>query len=604
MIRLGTLLIASCALFVSLGSSLEAAERSVAIGEEIAELTFKDLRYLPRSLDDFESKKAFVLVFTNTSCPLVQRYLPRLQELSERYADQGVQFLAVNVGPDDSIMAVASHAIEYGITFPFVKDVDGSCIAALGVKRTPEVVVLDGEKRLVYRGRIDDQYRLGGVRPDVRRHDLDEAIVELLAGKPISVPETPVDGCKITLATPPKPMEEITFTKHISRLMQDNCQDCHRENTAAPFSLIRYEDVASNAEMVAEVVSEGRMPPWFASPKYGHFINNPSLSREQRDQIVAWVRAGAPEGDPSDAPAAREFSATKWQIGEPDLVLTMSKEIDVPADGYLPYEYVVLPHFFLKDTWIEAFEILPHNPAVVHHCNAAYASGKDGASAETFITGFVPGGQALDTKTFDDGVALKIPRFSVIGLQIHLVTTGKPEKCKISIGIRFPRQTVKQKLYHVILDDPAFEIVPEDPAYLVSDEVLLEHDVTMLGLFSHMHLRGKDMTFLAHLPGGTTKTLLEIPNYNFDWQLGYEIKPGEVKLPKGTRLEAVAHYDNSAFNPYNPNPSRAVTWGEQTHDEMMNGFAFFTHDGEDLNIEVNPKNGQEIKKDRKQAKAD
>lgn len=594
MVRFGSFIVVLCIIAVSLCPSIEAAERSVAIGDQIEDLSFKDLRYLPRSLDDFENKKAYVLVFTNTTCPLVQRYLPRLQEMSQRYADQGVQFLAVNVGPDDSIIDVASHSIDFGVLFPFVKDVDGSCVAALGVERTPEAVVLDSEKRLVYRGRIDDQYRLGGVRPDVRRHDLDEAISELLSGETISVPETKVDGCKITPPKAPEVNEEVTFSKQISRLMQDHCQECHRENTAAPFTLTTYDDVASNAEMIAEVVSEGRMPPWFASPKYGHFINDRSLSREERDQIVAWVRAGTPEGDPADMPEPLEFPKTQWRIGEPDLVLTMSKEIDVQADGYVPYEYVVLPHFFLKDTWIEAFEILPHNPAVVHHCNAAYASGKDGAGADTFITGYVPGGQPLIASNFNNGVAFKIPRLSVIGLQIHVVTTGKPEKCKISVGIRFPRYTVEKQLHHVILDDRKFKIAPGHPAYMVSDDDVLDHDVTMLGMFSHMHLRGKDMTFLAHLPDGATQTLLQIPNFNFDWQLGYEIEPGALRLPKGTRLEAIAHYDNSAFNPYNPNPDRVVPYGDQTYDEMINGFAFFTHDDEELSIEVNPKNGYEV----------
>lgn len=593
MIRFGSLLIALCALFVSLCHASVAAERSVAIGDQIEDLDFKDLRYLPRSLDDFEGKQAYVLVFTNTSCPLVQRYLPRLQELSDKYADDGVQFIAVNVGPDDSIMDVASHAIEYQALFPFVKDVDGSCVAALGVERTPEVVVLDGDKHLVYRGRIDDQYRLGGVRPNVRRHDLDEAISELLAGEKISVPETKVDGCKITLPKSPEANEEITFSKHISRLMQEHCQECHRENTAAPFSLITYDDVSSNAEMIAEVVSEGRMPPWFASPKFGHFINDRTLTSEERNQIVAWVRAGTPEGDPSDMPEPIEFPGTEWSIGEPDLVLT-TKEFDVQAHGYVPYEYVVLPHFFMKDTWIEAFEILPHNAAVVHHCNAAYASGKDGAGSDTFITGYVPGGQAMDLSAFGEGVALKIPKFSVIGLQIHVVTTGKPEKGSISVGIRFAKNNVKKQLHHVILDDHKFKIAPGHPAYMVSDDATIDHDATLLGMFSHMHLRGKDMTFLAHLPSGTTETLLQIPNYNFDWQLGYEIEPGAVKLPAGTRLEAIAHYDNSAFNPYNPNPDRVVPYGDQTYDEMINGFAFFTHDDEELDIKVNPENGQEI----------
>ena len=195
--------------WLSLGAEVavrvHADEKASRFGAKIANLTFKDTRYLPRSLADFGPKRAFVVVFTTTGCPLVERYLPVLQKLETAYRGQDVQFLAVNVGADDSILAVATQAVEHEIEFPFVKDAEGRWPPALGVTRTPEVVVLDGERRLRYRGRIDDQYRLGGNRAAPTRRDLQEALEQVLAGKEVTVPDTPVDGCLITRPEPRPP---------------------------------------------------------------------------------------------------------------------------------------------------------------------------------------------------------------------------------------------------------------------------------------------------------------------------------------------------------------------------------------------------------------
>src|SRR5215204_3124375 len=181
-----------------LPAQLEARERRPNIGATAKAFTFKDIRYLPRTLDDLGPHKACVLVFTTTSCPLVQRYLPGLKELSAAYRDRDVQFVAVNVGADDSIKDIALQALEHQVDFPFVKDFDGQCARALGVQRTPEVVLLDADRHIRYRGRIDNQYRLGGVKPSADRHDLKEAIDDMLASRKIKKPETPVDGCAIT----------------------------------------------------------------------------------------------------------------------------------------------------------------------------------------------------------------------------------------------------------------------------------------------------------------------------------------------------------------------------------------------------------------------
>jgi thiol-disulfide isomerase/thioredoxin len=574
---------AACALLASAGS---AAER-VAVGDTIPNLTFKDIHYLPRSLDQFGKKNAFVLVFTNTTCPLVQRYLPVLQAMEKEYRDKGVQFVAVNCGPEDSIVAMAVQAVEFGIAFPFVKDFDGKCGEALGVTRTPEVVVLDGERRLRYRGRIDDQYRLGGTRPAATRNDLREALNEVLAGKEVSVKETPVDGCLITKAEPPRVAKNVTFAEHAAPLMKKHCQECHRGGTSAPFSLTTYKQVAGKAATIAEVISEGRMPPWFGSTEHAKIINRRALSSEERDTILAWIKAGTPLGDEKKLPEPLPPLKSKWLIGKPDLIVP-GPEHELPATGDIAYKYIILPHVFLEDTWVQGVQILPDNPRIVHHCNMAWVTLAEGFKASNFITGFVPGNGPM---TMEEGVGFKIPTGATLGLQIHFVTTGKPEKCRISVGLKYASGVVQKQLKHFLLVDTRFAIPPGEPAHAVSASRTLTHDAVGVGFFSHMHVRGKDMTFKAHYPDGKSETLLIIPNYSFDWQVPYRLEPNKVQFPKGTRFECIAHYDNSAFNPFNPNPKATVKDGPQTYNEMMNGFVFFTDANEKLNLDIEPKTG-------------
>ncbi|HXG08889.1 MAG TPA: redoxin family protein [Gemmataceae bacterium] len=570
----------------------DAGDRPVKVGDRIANLTFKDIRYLPRSLDDFTDRKVFVLVFTTTGCPLVERYLPTLSRLEKEYRDRGVQFLAINVGADDSIVAMASQAVEHEMEFPFVKDFDHRCVRALGVKRTPEVVVLDAERQLRYRGRIDDQYRLGGARSAPTRHDLREALEAVLAGREVAIKETPVDGCLITAPVPPAPPTLVTFTEHIAPLLQKHCQDCHRPEASAPFSLVTYRQVTARADMIAEVVAEQRMPPWYASPHFGTFANRRGLTPAERDLFLYWLRSGMPYGDESKMPKPRPDVAkpSKWLIGEPDLVL-QAPEHELPAQGDVAYKYVVLPHVFLHETWVQGVQILPDNPKVLHHCNMAYGTLGGGVKKRNFITGYVPGNGPM---ILDEGLGFRIPAGSVLGLEIHYVTTGKPERCRIAVGLRYARGTVQKQLRHVLLEDLKFVIPPGAPAHRVAVSKTLEHDVEALGLFCHMHLRGRDMTFKAHRPDGTSETLLMVPNYSFDWQMPYVFERGKI-LPKGTRLECIAHYDNSAFNAYNPDPTREVRFGLQTRDEMFNGFFFYTIADEQLNLAIDPKTGRPMK---------
>ncbi len=269
---------------------------AVKVGDRIGKLEFTDIRSLPRTLDDLGAKKAFVLVFTNASCPLAERYLPTLKALEKEYRAKEVQFVAVNAAEEDSIVAMATQSVRHEVEFPFVKDFGGLCARTLGVRRTPEAVVLDGEKRLRYRGRIDDQYRLTGVRKEPTSRDLQAALDAVLSGRKVVNPETEVDGCPITFPKKRKP-REVTYAEEVAPLLQKNCCQCHRAGGSAPFSLTSYKSASARGEMLAEVITQERMPPWFASDEFGPFVNRRGLSDEERATVIDWVRVGTPPGD-------------------------------------------------------------------------------------------------------------------------------------------------------------------------------------------------------------------------------------------------------------------------------------------------------------------
>ena len=589
MMKAVTFLLAGLLLVRGSSTTAGSAPDAVKTGEAVPLLQFTDIRGLQRSIEDFEEHRAVVFVFTSTTCPMARRVLPQLAEMYQRYREQQVVFVAVNVGAGDTIRDMAAQALELDIPFCFVRDADLSVANSLGITRTPQVCVIDQNRVLRYRGRVDDQVRIGGTRPTASRQDLELALQQVLAGEPVEVAETVVDGCLLS-SSPPLP-PAVTWSAGIGTLVHEKCARCHRPGTAAPFSLRTYADAAANRQMIAEVVRNETMPPWYASRHHGTFQNDTSLTEDQKQSLLAWVAADSPQGDPKQAPAPPAAPASDWSIGEPDLVVTMLGKHLVPATGFVPYRYSILPCVFLQETWVEAIEIRPLNPGVVHHCNLAYFSSA-GAGEETFITGYVPGGQPMDLGRFGNGTAFRLPAGSGLGLQIHYTTTGQKEESRIQVGLRFPRSVVRKQVRHFLLDPRRWRIPPYEPAFAVQASRRLDRDVDLLGMFTHMHVRGRDMTFRAHVPGQPTQTLLQIPNFSFEWQLGYELAPGTHLLPAGTEISAVAHFDNSVFNPFNPDASATVGYGLQTVDEMFNGFVFFVDQYEDLQLSVDPRTGK------------
>jgi peroxiredoxin len=289
-------------------------------------------------LADFHDKRCLVLVFLSCQCPISNQYLPILNEIQTKYADRGLQIIGINSHAGDDVEKIADHAKKFQIAFPVLCDARQTAADILGAERTGEVFLLDSQRFVRYHGRVDDRYQYTTKRNEPTRHDLVAAIDELLGGKEIEVKSTEVAGCLFSRPRRTAAKGEVTWSKQVSRIIQDKCQDCHHPQTAAPFSLATYEDAVHWAAMMKEVVLERRMPPWHADPRYGDFRDARRLSLEEIETVVDWINDGAPQGNVADLPPAREFSEG-WKIGEPDVVFELPEEVTVPAKGTVPYLY-------------------------------------------------------------------------------------------------------------------------------------------------------------------------------------------------------------------------------------------------------------------------
>lgn len=565
--------------------------RACAIGAKPGPFALLDQRYLPRTLDEFAVDRALVLVFTTCECPLAGKAMPRIAELAATYRERGVRFALVNADPNETVADAATFALAHGVIVPVLDDPKMAAARALGVTHSPQVVVLDGSLTLRYRGRVDASTRVTGTAARAGRADLREAIDDVLANGKVRVAETPVEGCVLTLERPAPPATPVTWSQDVAPLMHRHCAECHHDGGQGPFALVAYEDVAKRAAMIAEVVRQKRMPPWFGTTGSEDFANHRGLEDREIRTLEAFAAQGAPVGDLDRAPPAPTFAPREWRIGEPDLVLTQLGRAELPASGIVPYHYTVFPHLFTEDTWVEAVEIKGANPRVLHHCNLAFYELGQKFKMENFITGLVPGGDPMD---LDPGTAVLIPAGSVLGAEIHYVTSGKPEVDEVSVALRFPKTKVRKRLHCHQIADFRFAIPPGAEAHAVNASRTLKADSRAVGVFVHMHLRGRDMTFVANTPDGARETLLVVPNYDFEWQQSYRY-PREGKFfPAGTRIDVTAHFDNSAFNVFNPDPSATVKFGRQTTDEMMYGFFFYVEEAEDLALNVDAKNGTQL----------
>jgi hypothetical protein len=520
-----------------------------------------------------------VIAFVATECPLTELYGGRLAELAEKFGPKGVAFVGLTSHPRDSAEAIGRFRAVHRIRFPILEDRDGGIAARLGATRTPSVVVLDERRRIRYRGRIDDQYLRGARLAAPRHQDLADAIEALVSGRPIDRPETEAVGCPIdrpgSESSGVTVTETYTYDRDVAPILRRRCVVCHSKGQIGPFALTTYRQASGWAEAIAEAMTERRMPPWHADPAYGTFANDAHLSESEIGVLTTWVRAGCPKGEPIE-PLKPERAAGSWSIPGPDLVVSIPRPFSVPADGIVDYQEFAVDPGFRDDRWIAAAEIQPGSRAVVHHCNvflkppgAADPEFTPGTLGSFCLAAMAPGTPAM---VLPPGMAKRIPAGWRIVFVIHYAPNGTAQTDQTRLGLTFaPGRTVRHEVVTRLLYDPDLKIPPHAADHRVEQSWQAPADLLLLAMFPHMHLRGKSFRYEAAYPDGTRETLLYVPRYDFNWQHRYVLAEPK-RIPAGTTLRCIAHYDNSAANPANPDPSATVRAGKQSSDEMFNGY--------------------------------
>jgi hypothetical protein len=393
-------------------------------------------------------------------------------------------------------------------------------------------------------------------------------------------------------------MNAPTYTKDVTPILQKHCQSCHRPGEAAPFSMLTYETTRPWAGAMKLAVRQKVMPPWYADPQVGHFSNDRSLSQDEIDTIVAWATAGAPEGEAADQPRPPDF-VEGWGIPKPDLILQLPKEFAVPKSGMVEYQYAIVPTGFTEDKWVQAAEVRPTERSVVHHIIAYvrepgsnyFKDQKPGVFFEAppqktdevvdtsalpsdFLVGYAPGQPA---EILQPGEAKLIKAGSDIVFEVHYTPNGKAVMDRTKLGLVFAKERPAKRVQTLSAVNGIFKIPPGDPNYRVDASFEIRKPVTLASIHPHMHARGKDFEYRVVFPNGETRTILRVPQYNWHWQLWYNLAE-PIDLPPGARIECTAHFDNSRNNPENPDPTKTVIWGQQSWDEMMVGFFNLVYD--------------------------
>jgi hypothetical protein len=527
--------------------------------------------------------KVAAVVFLNPECPISRSEVATVNKIA---ADAGeASVLGVISDPTVTRDAAAKFAKDFGVKFPLLFDASGDLATRFKPDRTPEAFVIDKSGAVRYSGRIDDAFAaVGKQREVVTTHDLRDALEAVAAGKAPEQATTPSVGCVFESWKGSGPIPaKVTYSRDIAPILNANCATCHRPGEVAPFSLLDYSHAKKHAGQIAELTQSHYMPPWKAQAGFGHFVDERRLTDREIELINRWAENGAAEGDKADLPPPPVFSSD-WALGKPDKVVAMPEPFDVPASGRDVYRAFVIPLDLPEDTYVAGVDFRPGAKSVVHHAlfylddskkareldaadpGPGYISfGGPGFTPAGSLGGWAPGASAYLIK---EGTARFVPANSDLVIQVHYHPDGQPHKDQSSLAIYFAKKPVKHLISSLTLLTRQLDISPGDANYQRDLYVELPTDVTLSGIVPHMHLIGREMKVQATTPDGKIVPLIHITDWDFKWQDQYRYAE-PVHLPRGTRIDMTARYDNSTNNPANPNsPPQRVAWGEGTTDEM------------------------------------
>lgn len=553
--------------------------------------------FKPVVLREVAGEKATVLIFAGTHCPISNKYVPQLLALKNAYGAKGVRFVPVYSNAGTTQQEAQQHVGEYFKEANGVWDNNQALADLVGAKLTPEVAVLDSSFVLRYKGRIDNRYVEKAMprTTGATRNDLKNALDAVLAGKGINNPTTPAVGCliersKTVAVAKPTKRTVPTYADDIAPLIQKNCQSCHRDGEIGPMPFETYEQVRKYAANIVSVTESKLMPPWKPVDGHGEFTNKRKLTTEQIALFKKWADSGTPSGELSNAPKNPEYPKG-WQLGTPDLVLSMPAKWRVAPSGPDVYRCFVLPTNLTEDKEVVAVEYRAGNKRIVHHVigfidvngeGRKKDEAEDGPGYTSFGgPGFMPfgevGGWAPGNMPafLPNGIGRKLPAGSDVVIQMHYHPNGQAEDDITQVGLYFAKKPIQKQLRIIPVVIRNLDIPAGDANHWVEATFPVPVDADVIFAVPHMHLLGRQIEMWATLPDGTVKPIIRIDDWDYQWQDNYFYKE-PLHLPKGAKVTLKARYDNSEANPRNPNsPPKKVAWGEETTDEMCIGFLGF-----------------------------
>jgi len=559
---------------VALASPGAARAPAPAPALHVGDFSLLDQNGAFHQLSRYRYKKALVVMSYDASCASDQQALEGFNQARETWESKDVVFVLMNSKTNQDRNVVREAALKSNVNYPILMDHAQLVAESLGIRKSGSVVVLDPEKPdLLYKGPVQEQ--------------LGKVLEAKLSGAAVPMKTLPVQtGCAIDF--PAKKLQAAAvpdYSKDIVPIVQNNCVMCHHEGGIGPWAMSSYAMMKGWSPMIREVLLTKRMPPMQVDPAVSHFSNARYISDKDLQTLVHWIDAGSPRGASADDPLAKLHFGTRtdWQLGKPDYIVT-AKTHDVPATGVLDYIDDVVELNFPEDKWVKAVQFIPGDPRVLHHLlsyvigpKEALPGGEAAAPVNTgnatrFLEGYAPG--KVDAMTFPKDTGVFIPKGHKLTMQFHYTPNGHATSDTTILGLYFYDKPPKFEYLNRPVSGQ-FRIPAYARDHKTNAEAVFREDVVVYGLRAHMHFRGHDMKFTADLPDGTHKELLSVPNYSYAWQPTYQlIEP--VMLPAGTKVHVNGAFDNSQWNPANPDPSKELTFGLQSFDEMFIGYWSYT----------------------------
>lgn len=544
-----------------------------------------DLKGQSHWLGEAPGCQGVVVVFLAIDCPISNRYIPMLNEIMAKdLAKPPIRVFGVVSSPHVTREDAVAHSAKFDPQFPILFDASGELREQLGPTHTPQAFLLSPRGQTLYEGAIDDRFAaIDKSKVAARKHYLKDAIQSLLRHEKIAVSKTTPVGCPLEVSAKPAADAAITFNRDIAPILFAHCTVCHRSGESGPFPLLTYKDTVKHAVQIGYVTTERIMPPWKPVSGFGRFREEAHLTDRQIAMIAKWVEAGMPEGPESDKPPLPEFP-TGWQLGEPDLILEMPREFNVAAAGEDLHQHFVIPTGLKRDRMVEAIEFRPGNSTVVHHASfyldsSGEARKRDEADPDVGYGGG-PGPQffsygklrswlpGMRPQRLPRGYGQLLLKGTDIMMEIHYQRSGKPETDRSSLGIHFAPPSSKQLVSEIQVMETNLTVPAGNNRFHQHVSYTLASQTTLLDVAPHMHLLGREVKAEARLPDGSTKPLIWIKDWDFNWQ-GQYVFLTPLRLPAGTKIECDYFFDNTAANPRNPNdPPKSVHWGETSKEEM------------------------------------